>query len=36
VTLNADKSLASYGPGVFNLNFTGGGVTTTVQASCSM
>jgi hypothetical protein len=35
VTLTADKSLASNGPGAFNINFTGGGVTATVQASCS-
>jgi hypothetical protein len=35
VTLNSDKSLASYGPAAFNLNFTGGGVTTTVQTQCS-
>jgi hypothetical protein len=35
VTLKADKSLASNGPAAFNINFTGGGATTTVQASCS-
>jgi hypothetical protein len=35
VTLEADKSLASNGPAVFDINFTGGGVTTSVRASCS-
>ncbi len=35
VSLNADKSLASNGPNAFNLNFSGAGVTTTVQVQCS-
>jgi hypothetical protein len=35
VTLNADKSLVSNGPAAFNIAFSGGGDTTTVQAQCS-
>jgi hypothetical protein len=35
VTLNADKNLAMNGPAMFNINFTGAGVTTTVAAQCS-
>ncbi|HEV2236659.1 MAG TPA: hypothetical protein VGR57_08370 [Ktedonobacterales bacterium] len=35
VTLNADKNLATSGPAAFNIAFSGGGETTTVQAQCS-